>query len=1190
MAAKGKELKSPLIETITSDVRMKSVMSSEALRENCCEGFNKVEIADAINHIEQYLRATKPKYKKVGHGILSAIFYKDRDLFIFLGSDQQIFSYSLTSDTVEYSNIVAKIENIFQCFDDEKFLALHKKEVFICNSITLSTIKIVKFPGILGSCSYLLNKQFLYRNDSIFAMNLKSFSIDPVDIQSSGIVCMDNQGDSCWCIADKLGLMIINDKLVELSRIELGGIDRCKFSENNSKVAVLVKFEIQIYGQDLELLNRIIFQAKVTDYILDDKKQLLSVCTNEGEIITCDLRLANRKISQKLHKSSISNIFMLQSKQLTCGQDMRLCLTYPPKLKALYISTSEAISLAISSKPSQFFYITESNELKSSDYKESLTSTLHKFEDLSALLIYHNEKLYLNSVQELHSFDLSTNSLKSVQKPSGIIYTSINICSNKVVCGGASTYIYIYHLDLSFESKLLVHENSVTCLASYQKALVSGSLDKTVRVWDLRTNTNLHILSGHTGKITALFIVNGKIFSGSLDRSIKVWYIKTGDIIHTITGITGITKKILCFNSEFLLTCNHFGMLNYWSLKTYAKLFTSQLYGPIGQFDASEHFIVYSNKFHLFAFENPLFSDKIVISGPKEYNKYQTHEYFLKLICGKSPKFDSICDKWVIFPYILTPLHLYAYFNMPEHISKSILNQSSLVQSRTEQSPLSIAVSRDFEKCVSNIIKLLKPMLEFNPFLLNFISDRSLIEMNFTGHDSLKMFYNALFKVVKSDKLPRFIKSEVKLPIYAKSLGIMPKSQAFFPDNKIIESGQAVIYMRSLVKVSLIMGSSSSISLLQSIAECQNNKIFKTRFIQAYVESKWESVKIFMWVQFLIYYSYLFYFCLYLVQTSSNRIFLIIPLMLSCQLSLYEIYKAAVSGREYLYSVWNYIDAARAVLFLVFFGEQWLGDHDSLINNRESIDYYLLFLTVLSFVKGLSYFRLFESTRHFTQLLAQVLIDSYAFSIVLFYNTISFGFILFVSFTFDDNIKYFLGQSFLTNIALTDPTEYNITQWFVFAFGIAINNWVMMSVLISLYSETYDNFIEVAEIENIKILAAMSLEAERNIFWRRKLSQKSYLHICTDDNWREEKDPIAEKIKGVKKLVGKGIKKVGKMRNDILEAIEKNRAKDKKKKIKKEDIKKDAWEVFGLLLKGFSNNDVNKENTEKRIKKLMKII
>ena len=95
--------------------------------------------------------------------------------------------------------------------------------------------------------------------------------------------------------------------------------------------------------------------------------------------------------------------------------------------------------------------------------------------------------------------------------------------------------------------------------------------------------------------------------------------------------------------------------------------------------------------------------------------------------------------------------------------------------------------------------------------------------------------------------------------------------------------------------------------------------------------------------------------------------------------------------------------------------------------------------------------------------------------------------------------------------------------------------------------------------------------------------------MCTDGKFSEESDPVVDKIKGVKKMVRKGIRRIEKVRVDVLGAIQKNRNKDKKKRMKREEIDKNAWEVLRMLVKGFSGSGVDKEIVEKKIRSIMKI-
>jgi WD40 repeat protein len=72
------------------------------------------------------------------------------------------------------------------------------------------------------------------------------------------------------------------------------------------------------------------------------------------------------------------------------------------------------------------------------------------------------------------------------------------------------------------------HEDAVYCVDFDPTAdfrLISGSLDKTIRLWDLREERCLAILQGHTDFVlSALFMRDGlRVISGSKDRCVLLW-------------------------------------------------------------------------------------------------------------------------------------------------------------------------------------------------------------------------------------------------------------------------------------------------------------------------------------------------------------------------------------------------------------------------------------------------------------------------------------------------------------------------------------------------------------------------------------------------------------------------------------------------------------------------------------------
>ena len=73
------------------------------------------------------------------------------------------------------------------------------------------------------------------------------------------------------------------------------------------------------------------------------------------------------------------------------------------------------------------------------------------------------------------------------------------------------------------------------------KTLVTGSIDKSIRVWDLNTTKVIRILQGHTEEITSLaFNKDGSLLaSGSKDQNIRIWNLSSADEHRNFAGHEG---------------------------------------------------------------------------------------------------------------------------------------------------------------------------------------------------------------------------------------------------------------------------------------------------------------------------------------------------------------------------------------------------------------------------------------------------------------------------------------------------------------------------------------------------------------------------------------------------------------------------------------------------------------------------
>lgn len=97
------------------------------------------------------------------------------------------------------------------------------------------------------------------------------------------------------------------------------------------------------------------------------------------------------------------------------------------------------------------------------------------------------------------------------------------------------------------------HTDGVMCVqfCDGSNILMTGSYDKTVRIWNLETGELIRVLTGHTRCVRALQFDEAKLVTGSMDQTLKIWNWQTGKCIRTLEGHTGGVLS-LHFNSRLM--------------------------------------------------------------------------------------------------------------------------------------------------------------------------------------------------------------------------------------------------------------------------------------------------------------------------------------------------------------------------------------------------------------------------------------------------------------------------------------------------------------------------------------------------------------------------------------------------------------------------------------------------------------
>jgi WD40 repeat protein len=97
---------------------------------------------------------------------------------------------------------------------------------------------------------------------------------------------------------------------------------------------------------------------------------------------------------------------------------------------------------------------------------------------------------------------------------------------------------------------------NVIAISPNNQYLLSGSNDKTARIWDLKTWKPLHVLQVDSWKVTAIAFTDDSKYcvTGANDGAIKVWEVQTGKMVSK-QSFPNIAIKDIAFskNNQFLI-------------------------------------------------------------------------------------------------------------------------------------------------------------------------------------------------------------------------------------------------------------------------------------------------------------------------------------------------------------------------------------------------------------------------------------------------------------------------------------------------------------------------------------------------------------------------------------------------------------------------------------------------------------
>ena len=1053
----------------------------------------------------------------------------------------------------DFSSKTQKIHSI--PYEAISMTPINDTSILISNQYTVSVFDIStqkvssekKFDSQILSTTSTPNYVFLAQESSIYKYSLPDLTyIETFSGHTESIMCLKVVGNTLVSGSDDYSVRLWElDSLIEIK-------DRVLYSHENKVRALDLDCELKFvaslgyegyiivfnYEKTVEIAK---FEGCYSSYICRISSQNRTiVSTDNNYVYLWDMDEFNR-VERVLHDRCINALDVCGEFIYTCSSDKKVIKMSLKTLRSITITKTEfnINTLYLSGKTiyaslenSTILVMNESESVEEQNILIDPIKVICFCEYSESLFVFgeKNEENVLKII-DLVSFDIKksvpikksiikmaplTDALLSIDSENevffldneGSIIKTTEILAS-IVDYNLNNFVVQNQLNISlYNYPELVpiftypRNSSISTLSLEESEIIISEYNGDIKIIDtLDINKKTVNLLGHQTKLTIVRKSRNKKFILSADQQFIfiIWDSKSGSILRKIEE-TQVSQLYFTLDLNFAIIfsqSSHILILSLNNLEVFSIINTK--YGTkesVVTNDETGFFLLEIED--LYYIKNPLLSQEITVIGANK-SESETMEYILSL--NFNFKYDSNMNTCLIMPYKLNILHFYAYFNNPDCLFKAISTNGAFIVSTNSYSVLSISLQRNFEQCIRSIYRGLVEKLKSNPYVLTGIED-CLIDLNNSGFKNAYKFYNLFLQSVNYN-LPKFCSSAIKLPIIRKYSEIT--SEFEWSTGLENENLQAIKYSQSFVGLYVEVGSSSSIMFLQSLINCCNSEIFNTNIIQVVLSDKWDQLKVYLYLETGIHICYLTLISVY--SSYDKPGILASAFVMNVLLLIYEIWQMLASSKMYIKSIKNWLELTNFILILIFCILTW---------SQISIPELFSVLMFTSWLRGVTIFRLFSSTRYYINLLINVLIDIYPFFLIFAYSTVGFG-LVFQALDNTSTVYFnYLTSAYLTDLGNADSSGYTKLHWLFFLLITVLNQIVMLNLIVSIMSDTYLRVRQTSLQADSIELTNMLIEVETMMFWKRGFNNKVYFFICEEGASIEESEDIKYKMKKIK--------------------------------------------------------------------------
>ena len=994
---------------------------------------------------------------------------------------------------------------------------LFENKIFIRDLVTLDELAI--FPSSSRVCSMEVSFKSSFLISASEDGEIKKWDLN--NLGKFAIVSNENYQLLTICsLHGWIGLATNYGKILYLAETkyeikEPMRVKRIKASNSGTYLVVDLQKSLCIYKCQNSIAEKII--EKKFDYIIKDMAynlDMLFIGLVDGTIIIWD-HICNR-LPLFLHLNKLQRLKVVNSEYLylSTSQSAIYKMRYPAFPACYEAAFTSATSFSDDSK--YFCY-----GVKRSLFGINLIyGDLHHFytyeHDISRVNFVGSDLILIASKSYYNLLSISTRENTQIKNIDSEYINSIayDYSMHVAYTAGTSKKIKIFSIDpFTLIRDFGEHSSSIVSLILFQNntRLASRDIDG-IRVWNLESFTEEFNIMEKGIQTFTMSKDDKYVLLAKSNKSVCIYDIEKENILSSIVFKSFCTGIYQMKDLDFLITSSSDEYLKFWDFSTLTCIFSLKVQGDVQflKISEDENFIAYKlnlKSTNFYVIENPLKYKKMYPFGLKaNFNSFI--DYFVELKERKAQNYEPQYEEMIIMPYKMTILHIYAYLGQSSFIKSSLQNSAGLNRDSSGVTPLDLVLSMNHKNSCLTFIKYYIKNISKNSLLGNSISLENLLSINPLGFSILQDFYDSLLCSNTLSNFPSFCSTYTFLPKFAIHDEQIPDISWFFTSQ--ISVGQVSIeFLSSKVKLNFETGSEESISFLQSLIVCPQPDIFRSKLIQYYIDEKWKMIRHLVNFECSFFIVYLILLCIIAVHNGNDALNVTFFLF-GFILSLYEFLQLFGGIKEYFQNVWNYLDTARAIFLCMLAYEFQSGNYSST----------LIVLHMLSWARGISYFRVVTRTRYMINLITEVLKDVFPFLIISAYSTIAFGYILMLMAYSTNDFFSFFTLSYFINLGNFSFPTYDAVQWTCFLIATVINPIVMMNLIIAIMGDTYDRVQEGKEVADYKEQASIILQLEMLYIFRRNLTTRKRLHVCKETDTKGTSKSWMGKVRELKIMIG----------------------------------------------------------------------